>query len=209
MGRQGKMHGSPFHVESPQYRYAIEHEYTIQSTPVKCDNLSERSGHCNLWNIEYTSCTSHRCKYYRVDLQRTNTCLDCAYSYEKKCFHPKHPIKNRFDVNAAHYCSYFYGLETGEEYFYVIRNFCKRIALTKLVESHQQKIQSKTRYIHRAKEKLSDPKITAANKAYLEANIKRKTAKQLTAQKKLEQYLAEFSDAGGPLKSIPSQFSSI
>lgn len=30
MARQGKMHSSPFHIESQQYMYAVEHEVEPQ-----------------------------------------------------------------------------------------------------------------------------------------------------------------------------------
>lgn len=208
MGRQGKMHSSPFHVESARYKYAVEHElenYAIQSIPVKCVHRSRESGHCNLWNIKYSSCTPHRCKYYNSALQRTSICSDCAYFYDKKCFHPKRPIRSGVDIDEARYCGYFHGIENGSGFFRAIRNSCKRISLTELTEKYRKKIHSKTLFIRRANEELSNPNISADNKEYLEAKIEQKTAERLDAVKMFKRYLAELSAAGGKLDSIPSQ----
>ena len=98
MGRQGKMHSSPFHVETNQYKYAVENEVPSIKKKIAydCPNYIVSSGFCRLWNSGGDGlCKEFKCKYYRKSLQCQQICNDCAYSFKGKCEHPKKPKEFR------------------------------------------------------------------------------------------------------------------
>lgn len=211
MSRQGKMHSSPFHVESSQYKYAIEHEnegYSVCSERVECDSLNGKTKYCKLWNIGCISCISWKCAYYNASLRRNASCNECAFYYSKKCFHPKRPLNCKMNIKDGQYCCFYYEIGKNKNRYFFIKNCCERIMLTKLVKDCKNKIESKNLYIRQAEEELHSQKISSDTKAYLSDKICAKADERARAEILLEKYLSRLSSIGGSLNSFPNSSSS-
>ena len=88
MARQGKMHSSPFHIESQQYMYAVEHEVEPQhNTKVipDCEYVDSTKNMCRKWNSGTQKCESYKCMFMNKELRRQATCKVCAYHYKGLC----------------------------------------------------------------------------------------------------------------------------
>lgn len=203
MARQGKMHSSPFHVESAQYKYAIEHEnegYPIRSEIIDCDALNIKTKHCTLWNTGHRRCVSYKCIYFNTNLRRATDCTTCAFYFEKRCFHPNCPSSNHVDKGVAQYCCFYYGIGKNRNGYFHIKNGCERITLTRLVKDCKRKIKSKNLYIKQAEEELCSPKISNDTRTYLINKIGAKADERAQVQALLEKYLSRLSSIGGPLE---------
>ncbi len=119
MSRQGKMHGSPFHVETKQYKYAIENEnedYQPKRIEVDCEFYSHGGYKCLKWNSGSQNCKYFKCRYYLKKHPRKEnsptryiSCMSCKYNSGKKCIHPKKPSSIKLASDEANYCCFFNG----------------------------------------------------------------------------------------------------
>ena len=205
MSRQGKLHSSPFHVESAQYKYAVEHEsdYNITYDSIKCDELHARTQYCLLWNSGFIRCSYYKCKYFNVKNQTCSNCSECAFFYMKRCFHPKCPVKNSLRKNEAPYCCYYLSANKDRKKYLAISNYCQRIYLTKLIEEYEKKIRSKRSFIQQAERELRSKNTAIKDKNYLINKIHTKSNEIIEAEILLKKYLSQLSAIGGRLTSFP------
>ena len=107
MSRQGRMHGSPFHVETSRYKYAVEHEvepYPFSKQRPNCTYYINTNHSCSLWNSGFSQCNSHKCPYLRDGLRRHGTCLECAFFYNEVCYNNHKPTKTTVSEAEAAFC---------------------------------------------------------------------------------------------------------
>ena len=138
MGK-GKLHCSPFHVETANYKYAIEHENDDCQGGVfliQCQYLSNSTKRCDLWNSGRSkSCAQFGCKYLTLhEHLQASSCLKCAYCFESKCFHPKKPRDIEMQLSEATYCCYFLKEKTDTKLFQRIRRYCARLFYTEQLD---------------------------------------------------------------------------
>ncbi len=112
MSRQGKLHSSPFHVESSRYIFAVEKENSGYEPKNEDTTCEYRHGSvCRLWNSGYKTCASFKCRYHRESLRRSFTCDDCGFIYNSKCRHSKTINKKKIPKATGSYCCFFVGKE--------------------------------------------------------------------------------------------------
>ena len=207
MARQGRMHSSPFHVESPQYKYAIEHEnkgYPTYSETVSCDQLHLKTKCCRLWNAKQCGrrCLHYKCAYHDTTIQRDAACVGCAFFYNKRCFHFKCPFTTKVDVNSGRYCSFYLSAEEDRQKYQFIQICCERIMLTRLVKECKKKLKSKNLAIGTARREIQNPNLSKDDKLYLSKKIhtRRKERNQIVTS--LKQYSTRLPTIGGELTSF-------
>ena len=108
MARQGKLSGSPFHVENMFYKYAIENESNDCRFPHKkpnCAYFKINGNACSLFNSGFQTCAAYKCRYLQQVHRRDKTCNQCAYYFRKQCAHSKG--KRTTDPSIASYCCFF------------------------------------------------------------------------------------------------------
>lgn len=158
MARQGKMHSSPFHVESPRYKYAIEHEVTpIKEQPIKCPYLNAPANVCLLWNSGLKRCFPYKCKYNKKD-GKPSCCTSCAYCIEDTCFHAKKQ-KHENNPMAATYCAYYLSKETDFDQYKAIQSRLNGERKKQEIAHIEKSIQSTFKYIRYAQQQLQSQEL--------------------------------------------------
>ena len=207
MARQGKMHGSPFHVENQFYKYAVEHDGVdnIKSEHPNCEYWTPGSSVCKKWNVANGKLCKHFvCRFYKTETRRKNICAQCAFCYNLKCKHPKRPPKEP-ETNDASFCYYFLGKKDDEKKFNYIRTCLERIALTEEKRNLHSSINSKYKYIRKAKAAL---KLTEPNSETYKQYISKIKAKEVDAQKQTEELASvnkRLLQLGGELDELPTR----
>ena len=152
MGRQGKMHGSPFHVENQFYKYAVEHESgcDFQSVKPQCEYYSSGAGICKKWNAYHGQrCRYFECRLHKKESQRKFSCTACAYFYSKKCFNSKCPINERKNNDAPFY-RYFLNEKTNPQKYTLVKTKIEYLSLTAEKKALEDGIKSKKKYIRKS-----------------------------------------------------------
>ena len=207
MGRQGKMHGSPFHVETQFYKYAVEHDGidNIKSENPKCEYWTPGSGVCKKWNVANGKLCKHFvCHFYKTEMRRKNICAQCAFCYNLKCKHPKCPTDEPVSDDAS-FCYYFIGKRDDEKKFVYIRSCLERIALTEEKLYIERSIRKKNKYIKQAQHSVS---VAEKGSETYKFYIDKIRAKQVDAQKqsaKLDAIKKKLEQLGGELDKLPME----
>lgn len=205
MARQGKLHSSPFHIESRQYKYAIEHEvepFPVRPTYADCPYL-DRNRLCSLWNSGNLTCNGHKCAFAKNGLRRSCSCEKCAFFFMGSCFEAHKPLRDTVVGSEAEYCTYFIGEEDDPKRYRKIQFLCKRYYFTSLVKSIERQIQSKDKYVAQAKAALISRKKSEETVRFYTEKIasKEEERKQLTEH--LKAYKKKLISIGGKLDSLP------
>jgi len=188
MTRQGKMHSSPFHVETSSYKYAIEHEndgYLVTQAPVKCPHLLRSTNACSLWNSGYEKCMAFKCPYIGGTEQRNTSCQKCAFFYQKKCCNPMRPFRSHPDTKDASFCCFFVGEENEEQYL-KIKKYILRIMYTAEYNQLQQKLCIHQKSIRRCERELSLYEKNASYCQYLQNKLEKQTRQAAAKSKRME-----------------------
>ena len=203
---QGKLHGSPFHVESRQYTYAIEHETVDcyeKESPNACPYFEKNSKRCRLWNSGMQHCIIKSCRFINDEQRAGKTCDSCAYCFQNECFMPLKRNMPPFSQEVAQYCSFCCG--KGHASFSTIRRYCERITLTRIADACHKKIIGKEKYIRKAKAELADPRCKDSDRQYLENKIQAKAAERDIEISAFAQANARLNELGGRLTSFPTR----
>lgn len=203
MARQGKMHSSPFHVETPMYKYAIEHEndnFQPAHEAIKCDQLY--SGHnCRLWNSGLSKCAAFKCLYHQKGLQRANAnCSLCAHYYDKKCLHEKKPICEDLDKGAAAYCCFYICEVDNKSKYYQIARYERRMYLTEQLDEQKNLITKRRRQIKKAEKEMRKTTPDSTEYRYWKENIENRNKYLLQAEKEFIQIQTMLDKIGGELR---------
>jgi len=202
-GRQGRMHGSPFHVESEFYKYAVEHEnegLPIQHESVKCGYRNKFL--CELWNSSFGSCQSHRCLYIKRKSLPPKNCVECAF-YNNGCCHGKAPAKKE-KTRVATYCCFYVSEADNPEKYARIRAIIRRIKLSNAIE------EAKTQLIRKNKVKRQfEKQLSSVEYVEYKVFLKSKIASCERQIEKLKQFIAVnepvLQSIGGKYKYEPTQ----
>ena len=206
MARQGKYNSSPFHVETAQYKYAIEHEVDsrlVQQSIVSCDSLDKSKTRCTRWNSGYSKCENHRCLYYNEAKWRLATCEECAFFYETVCFHRNKPGKQVVDYEDARICCFFFPPEKDQRQHALIRSCCVRYSLTQDILGCERRIASKNNYIKQALKEISSGHPSDSDSLYLQNKIGQKARERQEQEELLQLYNQKLSKFGGRLMELP------
>lgn len=203
---RGKMSGSPFHVESLRYKYAIEHENDdcdFKSKPVDCPHLFKKSKQCLLWNSGYRYCSHFKCRCIAAIPQRKSTCNSCAYFYSDNCFCPQKPPKIKVNCSDASFCCFYISEYEDQSKYHFLQRCCKRIFYTHKVNDCLKKINSKDLYVRQARKELNEEKTSDDDKIYLNRKIAAKLSEKEKIKLSLSEYSAILQSVGGPLSQFP------
>ena len=203
---QGKMHSSAFHVESAQYKYAVEHETDDcipKSQLVNCKYFNSSTKMCSLWNSGKQRCSSHNCLKFNPSLRRQTSCEDCAFYYGQKCFCKKKPPKVQLSTKDAEYCCFYFGEDNNIRKYRYIRQCCERVFYTQIADECLKKIKSKYLIIDQFQTRLQTLRLNRQEVEYLNNKIRDKTAERTVEEKKLLECNRHLSEIGGRLKEIP------
>ena len=205
MPKQGKLHSSPFHVETIQYKYAIEHEndgYVIPTSKVECNHKTGKQI-CRLWNSGFKMCTAHKCHYNQLSMRRTGeSCCTCAY-YWKKCVHPQCASREKIDATAAEYCCYLLTEADNQDKYHYIKNSIVRMDLTRLLHKNEHLIKSRTKYIKEAEQEMKQYEPTDGTYLYLAKKVAERRKQIAAAEKLVIRLKADLERLGGELQSMP------
>lgn len=207
MARQGKMHGSPFHVENQFYKYAVEHDGVdnVKADNPKCEYWTPGSSVCKKWNVANGKLCKHFvCRYYRAETRRKNICAQCAFCYNLKCKHPTRPPKEP-DTDDASFCYFYIGRKDDEKKFTYIRTCLERIALTEEKNYLTQSIRKKNKYIRQATKSLQDAEKDSELHKFYTDKIK---AKLVDIQKQSDELMIikdKLEQLGGDLDKLPKE----
>lgn len=203
MARQGKMHSSPFHVESPMYKYAIEHENdNCQPTQeaIKCDHLYS-AHNCRLWNSGLSKCYAFKCRYHQKNLRRSKaTCAMCAHYYDKKCLHEKKPMHEALHTNTATYCGFYFCEADDKSKYYQIARYERRKYLTEQLDEQKKLITKRRKQIKEAEKEMSKVAVDSADYRYLKGKIENRSKYLLQAETQFVQVQTMLDQIGGELR---------
>ena len=206
MGRQGKLHSSPFHVESPTYKYAVEHEIdarTISYDLPECAWRDKTKTRCKKWNTGFAKCENHRCPLINMERHRVAQCYECAYCYEEICYHQNVPEKQEFSPSEAEYCCYYLDrCQDPQKYTYIQRQ-CERFRLSLLSQECRKRIVSKGKYIRQASKEIAAQSTSKEDRAYLIAKCTRFETEQAALRETLSRCENRLDELGGAITSLP------
>lgn len=174
MSRQGKLHSSPFHIESLQYKYAIEHEndgYAIPQRIIQCRYRIKSTNACTLWNSGYKYCLAHKCKVVN-DHAHGKPCKECAFFFSD-CKHPNKPLREKAKDNSARYCAFFLDTDDRPRFVHVRRHIIQT-ECTAEIKVLKQKITRHKRLIKQCERELSSSEIRPSDIGYLKDKIRQK-----------------------------------
>ena len=197
------MHSSPFHVESPMYKYAIEHEndhYQPTQDAVKCNQLY--SGHnCRLWNSGHSKCYSFKCLYHQKNLRRSKaTCAMCAHYYDKKCLHGKKPIRENLHTDTATYCCFYLCEADNKTKYYQTARYERRIYLTAQLDEQKKLITKRRKQIKEAEREMSKASPGSDDYRFLKGKIENRSQYLLRAEKRFSEIQTMLDQIGGELR---------
>lgn len=203
MARQGKMHSSPFHVESSMYKYAIEHEnddcQPVQEI-VKCD-YRYASHNCRLWNSGHSKCYAYKCLYHQKNLRRNKaTCAMCAHYFDRKCLHEKKPMHEDLHTNIATYCGFYICEADDKSKYYQITRYERRIYLTEKLDEQKKLITKRKKQIKDAEKEISKVAPDSADYRYLKGKIENRCKLLLHAEMQFAQIQTMLDQLGGELR---------
>ena len=203
MAHKGKMTSSPFHVETPMYKYAIEHEngnYKVQENAVTCDQLY--LGHnCRLWNSGHSKCYAFKCLYHQKNLRRSKAnCGMCAYYYDKKCLHEKKPMRESLHTNSATYCGFYLCEKDNKKKYYQVACYERRIYLTEKLDELKQLITKRRKQIKEAEKEMSQAAPDSATYRFLKNKIENRTKYLLEAEMQFSKVQTMLDQIGGELR---------
>lgn len=207
MARQGKMHGSPFHVENQFYKYAVEHDGVdkIKSEHPNCEYWTPGSSVCKKWNVANGKLCKHFvCRFYKTETRRKNICAQCAFCYNLNCKHPKRPPKEP-ETDDASFCYYFFGKKDDEKKFNYIRTCLERISLTEEKHYIERSISKKNKYIRQATKALQDVKQGSELHKFYTDKIKAKNADAQKQAEELSKIIKRLEQLGGELDKLPTK----
>lgn len=205
MARQGKMHSSPFHIESQQYMYAVEHEVEPQhNTKVipDCEYVDSTKNMCRKWNSGTQKCESYKCMFMNKELRRQATCKVCAYHYKGLCYRPDNAKQQEDGLEATH-CFFFYPKDKNPERYSYIKNYCARFYYTQQVKSHEKQIKSREKSIKECNKELALYTVSEADRSYLEKKIVRKTQEISELEKELRGLTDTLNKLGERTETLP------
>lgn len=201
---QGKLHSSPFHIETSNYKYAIEHEsdeYKRGTFLINCQYLVPSTNHCTLWNSGRSkSCAQFGCNYLtQHEHLKPLSCIPCAYCFENRCFSPKRPQDFPIQLSEASYCCYFLKEKTDTELFQRIRKYCKRLYYTEQLIACQNEISAIKNEIQ-----VKQLNIDISRNTTSESRLEHQETSKLTAlTEKLHQLTTQLNMLGGKLDIFP------
>lgn len=203
MARQGKMHSSPFHVESPMYKYAVEHEndaYQLQEEVTKCDHLY-CAQNCRLWNSGHAKCYAFKCLYHQKNLRRSKaTCAMCAHYFDKKCLHEKKPMRESLHTNTATYCGFYLCEADNKSKYYQTARQERRLYLTAQLDEQKKLITKRRKQIKEAEKEIRKAAPGSAEHRYLNAKIENRSQFLLQAEQRFSQIQTMLDQIGGELR---------
>lgn len=205
MARQGKMHSSPFHIESQQYMYAVEHEVEPQhNTKVipDCEYIDSTKSMCRKWNSGTQKCESYKCPFIHEDLRRQASCKACAYHYKGLCYRPDNAKQQADGLEATH-CFFFYPKDKNPERYNYIKNYCARFYYTQQVKSHEKQLKSRERSIKECNKELALNSISESDRRYLENKIVRKTQEISVLEIELHERICALDKLGERTETLP------
>ena len=203
MARQGKMHSSPFHVESSMYKYAIEHEnddcQPVQEV-VKCD-YRYAAHNCRLWNSGCSKCYAFKCLYHQKNLRRSKaTCAMCAYYFDRKCLHEKKPMHEDLHTNTATYCGFYICEADNKSKYYQIARYERRIYLTAKLDEQKKLIAKRRKQIKEAEKEMGKVAPDSADYRFLKRKIENRGEYLLQAEKQFANIQTMLDQIGGELR---------
>ena len=203
MARQGKMHSSPFHVETPMYKYAIEHENDNcqpAQEVINCDQLYA-THNCRLWNSGLSKCYAFKCLYHQKNLRRSKaTCSMCAYYYDKKCLHEKKPMRESLHTNTATYCGFYLCKENDKSQYYQVARHTRRLYLTAQLDEQKTLITKRRKQTKEAEKEMSKVAPDSADYRFLKGKIENRSQYLLQAEKKFIEIQTMLDQIGGELR---------
>ena len=206
MARQGKLHSSPFHVETVQYMYAIEHEneseYVPSSEPV-CAFHNRVKRRCEKWNSGYPQCESHRCRYLNSSTRRHAVCSDCAFCYCDKCFHQKAPVNLSPEPEEGSFCYFFCSEHKQPNKFRYVRKNCERLVISQKMKACRTAIKSKKKYIKQADRELDQETTPKDTREYLQAKCSRFNEEIAVLTEQLARLETRVNKLGGYITRLP------
>ena len=206
MSRQGRMHGSPCHVETSRYKYAVEHEvepYPFSKQRPNCTYYINTNHSCSLWNSGFSQCNSHKCPYLQDGLRRHGTCLECAFFYNEVCYNNHKPTKTTVSEAEAAFCCFFICEAHNRQQFRYIRSACERYYFTCVAKNLEKQIQSKNKYISQAKKELQSKKLHEADVDFLTEKIAGKQAERQQLLIDLKSCNDKIASVGGRVENLP------
>lgn len=208
MARQGKMHSSPFHIETASYKYAIEHESddcVSRSSAIDCKHIVSNHN-CNLWNSGFTKCMSFKCRHYQKIMQRVDArCSLCAFYFEKNCHHPHKPLKDKAKGDAALYCC-FYICETEKSTkYHRIASDEHRHYLKVQLDIQRKVVARRQKQISDAEKEMLKLDPSSTEYAYLQTKIATRKKALQQAETTVEQIRSKLERLGGELREQPSK----
>ena len=203
MAHKGKMTSSPFHVESPMYKYAIEHEndnYKMSPDAVKCNQLYS-AHNCRLWNSGLSKCAAFKCLYHQKNLRRSKaTCAMCAHYYDKKCLHEKKPMREDLHTDTATYCCFYLCEADNKSKYYQVARYERRIYLTAQLEEQKKLITKRRKQIKEAEKEMSKVAPDSADYCFLKGKIENRSKYLLQAEKQFSEIQTMLDQIGGELR---------
>lgn len=169
MSRHGKLSGSPFQVESIFYKYAIENECNdcqLKKEIPQCPHYKLKNNSCGLFNSGYQACAAHKCRFFRLEQRRNNTCHQCAYFYDGYCAHKKG--QKTTNLSIASYCCFFNNEPVTVKR---VRNDILISVLKNEIETCNITIKRSKKYIKEAQKELTSNKVSESDRKYLENKI--------------------------------------
>lgn len=165
MGIKKSMAGSPFQVESPSRKYAIEHEAGTNLLIEPKIQCSYKNGHlCTLDQVKFQKCQPFKCAYLHTELRNNDhVCKKCAY-YFVKC----RKFSNAKESYAT-FCHFYTDCTSP--------NFCeinKRVAVNILSRELNKALKTRAhrlKYIRQAEKEKSKVSCSDVNRRYLEEKI--------------------------------------
>ena len=166
MARQGKMHSSPFHVESRQYKYAIEHEVDTRLLKEEilptCSFLDKTTLRCSKWNSGYSKCQGHHCAVVEKKFGRNATCDSCGFFFDSVCYRQLKPLNKESTSQDAGFCCYYLSVEQNEKQFRYVRNSCYQYSLSMDIRALKSQVEMKKRSITNLQERIARENIDTA-----------------------------------------------
>lgn len=189
MARQGKLHSSPFHVESPRYILAVEKEnadYQLKQEIPDCSHYDLSRKLCRLWNSGNKLCAPYKCRYNNETAQRSASCEDCAFYYEQYCYHVKGPKKDKVALSSARHCCFYVDEEGDKEKYWSIQNGLRSRSVQQQYDNLKSSIKRWEKLIADLQEKKRSPTISLKDKSYYENKIYDREQRIRNANEQLE-----------------------
>lgn len=209
MGNKGKMSHSPFHIESAQYKYAVENEnndITLKPKKIDCEYHSHTGHRCTKWNSGTQDCKAFKCLYHRKQKRENITCADCGFYMGNKCFYPSCPNGATISLTEASECGLFLGKKENASRYAQAQRLCLRVYLTEKIGISRRRIKDLKRTIKSLSSLMQAENASEADLMRWGA-LKEERLKELEQlQDKLVSYRTRQASLGEPLKAIPYTF---